>query len=126
MAITQQQLRASLFEFFHRLVRRQTVRPTSLMDDVVTDGMAIAFARDVGGVSPPWSVYPDNVTEWVTEVMALPPDTSREHFHGDSRRWITIQVGVYLVDQAMGASGRSSAQLVSASTDEVIRMALRE
>ncbi len=124
MAITRKQLRASLFEFLHDLVRRQTVRSTSFMDNVVTTGMAIAFGRDFGGASPPWAIYPDNVGDWATELLALPPETPRDHLQHDPRRWITLKVGVYLVDQAMRASGQSTAQLVSSSTDYVIRLAL--
>jgi hypothetical protein len=123
-AITQTQLRGSLFEFFHHLVRDQTIKSTSLMDQVVTDGMAIVFERDFAGASPPWGVYPDKVTDWVNELMALPPTTDWDHFKSDPRRWIRFKTGTYLVDRAMHSSGQSSAQLVSRSTEDVIRMAL--
>ena len=94
------------------------------MDQVITDGMAIAFVRDFAGAAPPWSVYPDNVMDWVNELMALPPTTEWDHFRSDRRRWIAFKTGTYLVDRAMRSSGQSSAQLVSRSTDDVIRMAL--
>jgi hypothetical protein len=123
-AITQTQLRASLFEFFHHLVRNQTVNSTSLMDQVVTDGMAIAFERDFAGASPPWGVYPANVMDWVKELRALPPTTAWDHFQSDQRRWMRLKTGTYLVDRAMRSTGKSSAALVSTSTADVIRMAL--
>jgi hypothetical protein len=123
-AITQTHLRTSLFEFFHHLVRDRTVSSTRLMDHVVGDGMAIAFARDFAGASPPWAVYPDNVMDWVKELMALPPATEEDHFRSDPRRWITLKTGTYLVDQAVRSSGQTAAQLVSTPTDDVIRMAL--
>src|SRR5665213_2406159 len=123
-AITQAQLRASLFEFLHHLVRDRVVNSTSLMDHIVTDGMAIAFERDFAGASPPWGAYPDNVMDWVNELMALPPATELDHFQSDRRRWSGFKTGTYLVDRAMRASGQSSAQLVSRSTDDIVRMAL--
>jgi hypothetical protein len=122
--IARRQLRTSLFEFFHHLVRAQTVKSTSLMDEVIGDGMAIAFERDFAGGSPPWGVYPDEVVAWVDELMALPATTDATSFRDDRRRWIQFKTGTYLVDRAMRSSGQSSAQLVSRPTDEVIRLAL--
>ncbi len=125
MAITQTQRWASLFGLFYRLVRHQMVAATTPLDDVVTDGMAIAFARDFAGVSPPpWSKYQDDVKTWVNELMALRPEAQREYLRSHPRRWASIQIGTFLVDQAMRSSGQSSAQLVSHTTDTVLRMAL--
>jgi hypothetical protein len=123
-AVARTQLRTSLFEFFHHLVRAQTVKSNSLMDEVVGDGMAIAFERDFAGASPPWGVYPDEVMAWVEELMALPATTDATRFRSDPRRWIGFKTGTYLVDRAMRSSGQSSAQLVSRPTDEVLRLAL--
>jgi hypothetical protein len=95
------------------------------MDEVVTDGLAIAFERDFAGVSPPWSKYPDNAMDWVHELMALPSTTPWDRLPSDDgRRWIGFKTGTYLADRAMRASGRSSAQLVSTPADTLIRMAL--
>jgi hypothetical protein len=123
-AIARTHLRSSLFEFVHHLVRDQTVSSTTLMDHVVGDGMAIAFERDFAGASPPWGVYPDNVMDWVKELMDLPPGTEEDHFRSDPRRWMTLRAGTYLADRAIRASGQSAAQLVSMPTDDVIRVAL--
>jgi hypothetical protein len=98
------------------------------MDEVVTEGMATVFERDAAGASPPWSKYPSDVMNWVTELMALPPDADRSYWltksHADGRRWIGMRAGAYLVDRAMRSSGQSSAQLVSTPTDTLVRMAL--
>ena len=88
----------------------------------------MVFARDVGGVSAPWGAYPSQVDVWVKEVLALPRDAPRDLWmdrHPDVRRWVGPQVGAYLVDRAISASGRSAADLVSASTDDILRMGLR-
>jgi hypothetical protein len=43
--------------------------------------------------------------------------------HPDGRRWIAYKVGTYLVDRAIAASGKSSAELVLTPTREVLEMA---
>lgn len=120
-------LRASLLHEFHHLARLQSTRSTSLMDEVITEGLATAFERDVAGVSPPWGVYPDDVQEWVKELVSLPPSVDRNLWlrarHPDNRRWIGMRAGTYLADQAMARSGRSTADLVSASTEAVLELA---
>ena len=120
-------LRATLLHEFHHLVRTQTITSTSLMDEVITEGMATVFERDVAGVSPPWGTYPENAADWVAELIALPPGSGTSYWvrarHPDGRRWIGMRAGTYLVDRAMKASGRSAADLVSAPAEEVIKIA---
>ena len=60
LAVVHTWLRATLVHEFHHLVRYQTVPAKSLMDEVVTEGMATVFERDFAGASPPWGVYPDD------------------------------------------------------------------
>jgi Predicted Zn-dependent protease (DUF2268) len=125
-AIVRQQLRGALLHELHHLVRAETLTSTSLMDEVVAEGMATAFERDVGGVTPPWGTYPDDVAVWVKELLALPPTAPQDYWlyrHPDGRRWIGYRAGTYIVDKATRASGRSSASLVSVTTEDVIAMA---
>lgn len=127
LAVVHTWLRASLLHEFHHLVRAQTITSTSLMDEVITEGMATVFERDVAGVSPPWGVYPEDVADWVNELIALPPGAGTSYWvracHPDGRRWIGMRAGAYVVDRAMKATGKSAADLVSASTEEVVRIA---
>jgi hypothetical protein len=128
-ATIQRELRATLFHEFHHLVRYAALgEPESLLGEVIGEGMATVFERDAAGTSPPWGMYPKDVMNWVTELSALPPNADRSYWmtksHADGRRWVGMRAGTYLVDQAMRASGRSSAQLVSTPDDAVIRMAL--
>ncbi len=126
-ATIQRELRASLFHELHHLVRDATAgKPESLMDDVVSEGMATVFERDAAGASPPWGVYTQDAANWVRELSALPPDADHGYWltaiHADGRRWIGIRAGAYLVDRAVRASGKSAAALVSASTQEIVEM----
>jgi hypothetical protein len=127
--IARTHLRATLFFHCHRLARLKHRPDVTLMDHVVSLGMATAFERDAGGKSYPWGQYPAEVTAWVTELIALPATDDLNHWmfrHPDGRRWVGIRAGTYLVDRAMNASGKSAAELVSLPSSEVIRLALKK
>jgi hypothetical protein len=125
--IARAHLRATLFHPFCYLARRAATGPGGrLKDEIVSMGLATVFARDVGGHSEPWGAYPEQVTSWAEEVLALPDDAPRDQWmdhHPDGRRWIGPKVGTYLVDRAVRSSGRAVTDLVSASTDDIIQMA---
>jgi uncharacterized protein YjaZ len=127
MKIVEAQLRPTLFHEFHHLVRGTTINASSLMDRVITEGMATVFERDLAGAPVPWGDYPADVSRWVDELLALSPDARVDDWmfrHPDGRRWIGFKAGTYLVDRAARISGRSAAELVSTPTEEVIRIAL--
>lgn len=126
--IVRSQLRPLLLHECHHLVRGVAVRDTSLMDQVVAEGLATAFERDFGGASPPWGAYDDGVETWARELMMLPPDAPRDVWmkqHSDGRRWVGYKAGTYLVDRATRATGRSAADLVSTPAADIITMAWR-
>jgi hypothetical protein len=55
----------------------------------------------------------------------MPADVEIDQWtHPEEKRWLRFWVGTYLADQAMRASGKTAADLVSTSSDEVIRMGL--
>ena len=125
-ATAETHLRPMLYHELHHLVRHAHVERISLMDDVVSEGMASAFERDYAGARYPFSDYPDSAATWVTELLALPPSANREQWmfhHPDGRRWIGYRAGTFLVDQAMNASGLSSAELVTTATARVVELA---
>lgn len=121
--IAETHLRGALFHEFHHLVRGSTISTTTLMDHVVTEGLATAFERDFAGESRPWADYPADVSKWVDELLLQPPTAKRSEWlsqHPDGRRWIGYKAGTYLVDQAMKRLNRSSAELVSTPTNEIL------
>jgi hypothetical protein len=124
--IAETHLRPALFHEFHHLVRGATQPPQSLMDHVVSEGLATAFERDYAGVSPPWSQYPDDVSKWVEELMMQPANSKTSDWmsrHPDGRRWVGMRAGTYLVDVAMKRLNRTSAELVSTPASEIIAAA---
>src|SRR5207249_1562042 len=99
---------------------------TSFMDGVVSEGLATAFERDFGGRRPPWGEYPEDVRQWVSELLDLPSSAPYHQWmfqHPDGRRWIGYRAGTYIADRAIAASGRSAAELVLVATDEILRNA---
>jgi hypothetical protein len=124
--IAEAHLRGALFHEFHHLVRGTTLPPQTLIDRVVFEGMASAFERDFAGVSYPWAQYPSEVSNWVDELLKLPPDATRADWlsqHPDGHRRIEYKTGTYLVDQAMKRLNRSSADLVATPADDVLAAA---
>ncbi|WP_280564346.1 DUF2268 domain-containing putative Zn-dependent protease [Chromohalobacter sp. 48-RD10] len=128
-AVARTQLRFTLFHELHHLVRGWVMYGgavrTSFMEGVVSEGLATVFERDFGGRETPWGQYPDEIAQWVAELLELPMSASYEHWmfqHPDGRRWVGYRAGTYIVDQAILASGLSAADLALVTSDEIIRM----
>jgi hypothetical protein len=125
--IARTHLRATLFHEFHHLVRSAGGNPRSVVEQAVLEGMASAFERDFAGADYPWEHYPkDEVEGWAQELLALPSDSPVRDWmfrHPDGRRWIGYKVGTYWVDRAKAKSGRSSADLVSEPTTQILGLA---
>lgn len=128
--VARRQLRFTLFHELHHQVRGWVMfggEPrTSFMEGVVSEGLATVFERDVGGREPPWGQYPNNVEEWVSELLELPMTAPYNQWmfqHPDERRWIGYRAGTYIADRAILASGRSAADLARVPSDEILKMA---
>jgi hypothetical protein len=121
LATIRTQLRPTLLHELHHLARASRVTDLTLIDHVVTEGLATAFERDAARIDPPWGRAPEDA--WVSEVLAQPPNADVAtwlHRHPDGRRFIGMRVGTLLVDRACRASGKTPAALVLAETAEVI------
>jgi uncharacterized protein YjaZ len=120
------QLRSTLFHELHHLARASRTTSRSLIDHVVSEGLATAFERDFGKVDPPWGKPPPEVMEWTREILRQTEPADQAAWlirHPDGRRWVGMRVGTFLVDRATRSSGRSSAALVFASTTEIVSLA---
>ena len=126
--IIERQLRGTLFHEFHHIVRFATGGPMTLMDHVISEGMATAFERDFGKTKPEWGQYPADVADWVGELVSGSKGASQNEWlfrHPDGRRWVGYRAGTFLVDQAMAESKQSSADMITMPTADVIALALR-
>jgi uncharacterized protein YjaZ len=122
-------LRQTLAHELSHLVRFRSVGPSStLLDRVVSEGLATALERDFSDSgSVPWGHYPEDVDTWAADMMALPRDTTPEDWlasQSAEQRWAIHKTGTYLVDRAARASGLSAAEMVGMPTDEIVRMAM--
>jgi hypothetical protein len=123
-------LRPALFHECHHLVRgwvkRGGKRRAHFIEGVICEGLASAFERDAAGHEPPWCSYPENVREWVSELLRLPasaPYAEWMFMHPDGRRWIGYRAGTFIADRAIAASGRSAAELAETDYAEVLKLA---
>lgn len=126
LAILRDHLRPTLAHELHHLARASRVRTISLVDHVVTEGLATAFERDFAKVVVPWGEPPPDGAAWTREVLGQPETAAVRPWmigHPDGRRWVGMRVGTFLVDRAARASGRSAAELVFASPSEIVRLA---
>lgn len=126
LATIRGQLRPTLVHELHHLARASRVETRSLVDRVVSEGLATAFERDFAKVDPPWGKAPPEILEWTREVLRQPDDADPERWlmgHPDGRRWIGMRVGTFLVDRACRRSGKTPADLVFTSSAEIVRLA---
>lgn len=106
----------------------------TIAEAVVSEGMAVAFARDVTGFSLEQRDT-EEIHEFIGKLLELPPETvlSRRNMAKlttevlDPNAWIVPPIaydaGTYIVDLAMAASGLSAAELVSHSAEEILELA---
>lgn len=128
--LLQKGLRPALFHECHHLVRGWVVQGGKprrhFIEGVICEGLASAFERDAAGSTPPWCHFPDNVREWVDELLRLPmsaPYAQWMFMHPDGRRWVGYRAGVFIADRAIAASGRTAAELAETGYEEILRLA---
>ena len=128
--LLQERLRPALFHECHHLVRGWVVRGgrprRCFIEGVICEGLASAFERDAAGSTPPWCRYPDNVRDWVDELLRLPmasPYRQWMFMHPDGRRWVGYRAGVFIADRAIAASRRTAAELAEVDYEEILRLA---
>lgn len=131
VAVVEDSLRATLFHECHHAVRLQRRPQEMAITDwpmvAVFEGLASVFEDDPGGHTAPWRTYdPEVIGDWAHELFAQPVDERWWQWkvrHPDGRRSIAYRVGSWLADRAIERSGRSAADLVWASPDEVLDLA---
>lgn len=93
----------------------------------VFEGLASVFEDAAGVARPEWRRYePDVIAAWTEDLFgrAVGADWMDWKFdHPDGRRNIAYKVGAWLADEAAARSGRTAADLVWESPDNVIELA---
>jgi hypothetical protein len=123
-------LRGTLFHECHHAVRLQRRPQESRFTDwrttAVFEGLASVFEDLSGRPRQHWRTYdPDVISGWAEELFAQPVGEDWAHWrfaHPDGRRNIAYRVGAWIADRAMAKSGRTAADLVWESPEDVIAM----
>jgi Predicted Zn-dependent protease (DUF2268) len=131
LEIAGRELRSLVAHETHHAARWALVAPEGLLQHVtstaVFEGLATVFQREMTGLTPPWGEYDEDVVdEWVAELLSLPPgiDTRPWRFrHGDGRQWIAYEAGTRIVERACAELGSTAAELVGATTRNIIKAA---
>jgi uncharacterized protein YjaZ len=120
-------VRPCIIHELHHLARKSRVPgPISLRDRVISEGLATAFERNTAKNAPGWGEVTPEVADWAREILRLPETADIDPWfkpRADGRRFVGSRVGTFLVDRASRASNKSPAQLVFASTAEVLALA---
>ncbi|WP_151982165.1 DUF2268 domain-containing putative Zn-dependent protease [Acinetobacter guerrae] len=127
--IAKRHLKPTLYHELNHLFRgwvMQGATIDSFMDGVIHEGIAVCFERDYASSHPLWGIYPENVNEWVDELLNLTIDTHPTEWyfeHSDGRRWIAYKTGTYLVDRAMQNGKINACEISKLNTSDVLSLA---
>lgn len=122
---------STLFHEAHHATRMLNVKwGGDLVERSIFEGLAVVFERDSCGNNPILGQYdPDVINVWFKELIQNKFDKNKKHWlfeHPDGRKWIGYKVGAYIVDQAAVNTTETSATLVSATADDILKMAKLE
>ncbi|MGH7237569.1 MAG: hypothetical protein ACREGF_03480 [Candidatus Saccharimonadales bacterium] len=101
------ELRATVFHEAYHVAQNFTfeIPKPSPMENAIYEGAATVFEREMAASSPRWGEYPADVSTWVEEVKALPPDYDwrKWKFYDPEtdRSWILYRTGTFIVDRAL-------------------------
>lgn len=130
-AVARSALRGTLFHECHHAVRLQRRPEDADLGNwkaiAVFEGLASVFEDEAGGTRAEWRRYDRAlIRDWADELFGQPVGDDWPHWkfeHPDGRRNIAYKVGSWLADEAVARSGRSAADLVWASPDEIVELA---
>jgi hypothetical protein len=124
-------LKATIFHEFHHLTRGWAIQDNKfsygIPNSMVNEGLAVVFTEFYTGTKSEIYSYPDDVDDWVKEILELPLDASYSDWamgeHPDGRTAIAYRAGNYLIRKAMMKSGKNIFELSELMPDEIINLA---
>ena len=119
-----------LYHEFHHLVRGWTIRENRFGPGIpvamVNEGLASVFADTYSGTTFERFDYPENVAEWLDELLQLPLDADYNTWmndHPDGRVAVGYRTGRYVIHEALRRSGRSILELSELSPAAILALA---
>ena len=122
---------AFIFHEFHHLSRGWSIQENEYEPGIaiaaVNEGLAVVFAEEYTGVTHDVNSSPEEVDDWVHEILALPSDadysTWVSGYHPDGRSFIGYRTGNYLIRSAMEKSDKDILELSELNPEEIIELA---
>jgi uncharacterized protein YjaZ len=122
-------LPATVYHECNHIARWRTVGyGKTLLEAMITEGLACVFEKQFGKISLPWTVYSPEEIATMLDVVRMhgSKEGSYEHprwFFGTDPlvpRWLGYKVGTYIVEQAL--LHHSSASIVDLTTEKAERI----
>ena len=118
-----------LLHEFHHLARGWTIRENRFGPGIptaaVNEGLAAVFADTYSGRLFEGYEYPEEVDDWLNEILGLPVDANYNTWmnqHSDGRLAVGYRVGRYIVHQAIERSGLDILELSNLPPREILAM----
>jgi len=122
-------LAAAIYHEFHHLVRGWTIQNNKFGPGIdiaaVNEGLANVFSEIYTNTAFAGNAPPDNVDEWLDEILELPVDANYNQWmnmHPDGRLAIGYRTGSYVVREAMAASNKPILELSLLSPEEILAL----
>ncbi|WP_242094123.1 DUF2268 domain-containing putative Zn-dependent protease [Aestuariivivens sediminicola] len=119
-----------IYHEFHHLARGWAIQDNKYDTDIhiaaVNEGLAVVFSEIYTGVVLPWNTYPNNVSLWVEEIIALPENSNYRSWmfqHPDGRIGIGYKAGNFIVREAMANSNKDILELSKLSHRKILKLA---
>jgi hypothetical protein len=119
-----------IYHEFHHLARGWAIQDNKHDIEIyiaaVNEGLAIVFSEIYTGVFLPWNKYPNNVDQWVKEIISLPKKSNYRSWmfqHPDGRMGIGYKVGNFIIREAMAKSNKDILKLSKLSHKKILKLA---
>ncbi len=120
-------VRHAVFHEMHHAARYNIpLMHKTFLDNCILEGLATVFTRDYAQEDAGWAKYPDDVQEWLQEIIDKNDMFYWQEYmfmHPDGRRWIGYKVGTYIIDEALKKSGKTVIELTQLECGEIMKLA---
>lgn len=131
VAAVKKGMRSFIFHEFHHLTRGWSVYQNEFGPGInlaaINEGLAVVFVEEHTGVVHEVNAFPDDVHDWVLEILELPMDANYSEWvtgsHPDGRTSIGYRAGNYIIRKAMENSGKTVLELSELPPDLIFELA---
>ena len=136
-ASARQALTSTMYHELHHLVTGWTMTENKygpmhgIPIATVNEGLASVFAETYTDEYFAEAYdYPEQVAEWLDEIMQLPLDANYNHwlsgFHPDGRSAIGYRLGRYVIHEAMRKTGKNILEVSEMTPDAILQLVMSD